>query len=110
MGLDGYFRFLFALTAVIVLIGLAAWAAKRLIPSLRAVNQGGVRRIGIVEVTTLDTRRRLVLLRRDDVEHLVILGPNSETVVERGIRRGFDAALASAARAGNDETPDEARP
>jgi hypothetical protein len=30
-------------------------------------------------------RRRLVLLRRDDVEHLVILSPTGETVVETGI-------------------------
>ena len=41
--------------------------------------------LALMEVTNLDARRRLVLLRRDDVEHLVILGPASETVVEKNI-------------------------
>ena len=34
----------------------------------------------------LDTRRRLVLVRRDDVEHLILLGAASETVIERNIK------------------------
>jgi hypothetical protein len=28
-----------------------------------------------------------MLIRRDDVEHLVIVGPGSETVIESGIKR-----------------------
>lgn len=46
---------------------------------------GQKRRLKIVESLTLDARRRLVLIRRDDREHLVILGPAGETVVESGI-------------------------
>ena len=33
-------------------------------------------------------RPPVVLVRRDDKEHLLMLGPGSETVVERGIDRG----------------------
>ena len=43
------------------------------------------RRLQIVESMGLDARRRLVLIRRDNREHLVILGPAGETVVETGI-------------------------
>ena len=46
---------------------------------------GQKRRLSVVEITPLDGRRRLVLLRRDDREHLVILGATGETVVETGI-------------------------
>ena len=35
--------------------------------------------------TAVDAKRRLVLVRRDDVEHLILLGPASDLVVERGI-------------------------
>ncbi len=46
---------------------------------------GQKRRLQIVETKMLDSRRRLLLIRRDDREHLVILGPAGETVVESGI-------------------------
>jgi flagellar protein FliO/FliZ len=45
----------------------------------------GKRRLKVVEFMTLDARRRLVLVRRDDKEHLLLLGPSSEVVVEAGI-------------------------
>ncbi len=45
-----------------------------------------LRRLGVVEVAAVDTRRRLVLVRRDDVEHLVLLGLNNDLVIESGIR------------------------
>jgi flagellar protein FliO/FliZ len=39
----------------------------------------------VVEVKTLDSRRKLVLLRRDGYEHLVLLGPSQDLLVEGGI-------------------------
>jgi flagellar protein FliO/FliZ len=44
----------------------------------------------------LGPRHRLILLRRDEVEHLVIVGPGSETVVESGIKRGTGESFATA--------------
>ena len=49
------------------------------------------RRLKIIESLPLDARRKAVLLRRDDREHLVILGTNSETVIETGIESRQDA-------------------
>ena len=39
-------------------------------------------RLALVEVMPIDAKRRLVLFRRDEVEHLVILGQTTETLVE----------------------------
>ena len=49
------------------------------------IKLGNKRRLSVVEVTAVDGRRRMVLVRRDDVEHLLLISPTSETVIERGI-------------------------
>jgi len=43
------------------------------------------RRLDIVEQSTLDGRRRLVLIRRDDVEHLIMTGGPVDVGIETGI-------------------------
>ena len=42
-------------------------------------------RLSIVDVEEVDGRRRLVLIRRDRVEHLVMIGGPSDLVIESGI-------------------------
>ncbi len=86
MDLDTYLRFVFALTFVIALIGVLAFAMKRYGLGGRMMRRvGGRRRLSVVEMTPLDGKRRLVLIRRDDREHLLVVGATGETVVERGI-------------------------
>lgn len=87
MDLYGYAKFVLALIFVLSLIGLMAVAARRWGFGLPQANirRGQPKRIGLVEVTALDAKRRLVLIKRDNVEHLVILGHDGETVVETGI-------------------------
>ena len=97
MPLDTYFRFLLALVFVLALIGGCAWLAKRFGFGIRTGgNALGIRgrkaRLGIVEVQSLDARRKLVLVRRDDVEHLIVLGASGETVVETNIRAAIPAS------------------
>ncbi len=41
----------------------------------------GSGRLQIVESTVVDARRRLVLVRRDDVEHLIMIGGPADLVV-----------------------------
>lgn len=43
-------------------------------------------RLAVMDATAVDTHRRLVLVRRDDVEHLILIGGHSDIVVERDIR------------------------
>ena len=43
------------------------------------------RRIDIVEQATIDAKRKLVLVRRDNVEHLLMTGGPVDIVIESGI-------------------------
>ena len=43
------------------------------------------RRLDVVEQTTIDGRRKLLLIRRDNVEHLVMTGGPTDVVLETGI-------------------------
>jgi flagellar protein FliO/FliZ len=79
-----------ALVFVLALIFLIAWVLRRFFSAGGA--RGGQmtgrrrsRRLGILEATQIGTRHRLVLVRRDDVEHLLLIGGSSELVVERSI-------------------------
>ncbi len=84
--MDGelYPRALLALLLVLGLILLCSWALRRYGSTGRFATRGQ-KRLGIVEVAALDARRRLVLVRRDDVEHLLLLGPTHDIVVESHI-------------------------
>lgn len=42
-------------------------------------------RIGVIEYAHVDGRRKLLLIRRDDVEHLVMTGGPVDVVIETGI-------------------------
>jgi flagellar protein FliO/FliZ len=86
MELDALIRMAAALGAVLGLVLLAAWAMRRFgLGGLAVPGPGQVKRLSIVEARPLDARRQLVLVRRDNVEHLLILSPSGETVVETGI-------------------------
>jgi flagellar protein FliO/FliZ len=98
MSIDTYLRFALALVFVLALIAGAAWLARRFGLGGRLAAAGGRRRLAILEVLPLDAKRRLVLLRRDGAEHLILLGATGDLVVERGIAappapRDFAAAL-----------------
>jgi len=87
MGWGSYAQTLLALVFVLALIGLLTIVARRFgfgspTPTIGHRNK----RVHIVEVTQLDARRRLVLVRRDDYEHLILLGHEHEQVIETGIR------------------------
>jgi len=77
-----------ALTVLFLVLALIfglAWLVRRFGWAGAPVRGARGRRLAVVEVAPIDMKRRLVLVRRDEIEHLVLLGPNSETVVERGI-------------------------
>jgi flagellar protein FliO/FliZ len=81
-----------AVLAVAVVAGAMLMRAKRPGASLLTTFSGRKpeRRLDIVEQANVDGRRRLVLIRRDDVEHLVMIGGPVDVVIETGIsaRRG----------------------
>lgn len=79
-------RALFALAITLGIIGLAAWAARRYAPQImaRLSAERGERRMTVVETLVLDPARRLVLVRIDDEERLLILGEGRELIEPRG--------------------------
>lgn len=74
-------RFGLALIAVLGLIGVLALLA-RLRLGAAGVARLGKRRISVIETTPIDGRTKLVLLRRDDREHLVAVHPGGVTPIE----------------------------
>jgi flagellar protein FliO/FliZ len=86
MSVNTYLQFALALAFVLALIAGLAWAVRRFGLFAQVLpTRGGKKRISVVEVAAVDAKRRLVLVRRDDREHLLLLGATSETVVETGI-------------------------
>jgi flagellar protein FliO/FliZ len=66
---------IFGLAVTLGLVGLAAYAARRWGPSgMFQLRPAGERRLAIVESLNLDPSRRLVLVRFDQEERLLLLG------------------------------------
>lgn len=88
--------------ALVVSLMLAfSWFLKRIGLSETSVLRGnGKRRLKVVEHLALDHRRRLVLVRCDAKEHLLVLGPGGETVVESGLPAIDDNVIDLAAQKG----------
>ena len=84
MDLIDYGRFLAALLFVLGLIALSAWLARRFRLGT-AATAGTARRLAVLETLPLDARRKLVLIRRDETEHLLLLGADGNRLVEGGI-------------------------
>ena len=80
--------FSLAIVIVSVVIGAAAWAMRRL-GSARAARGMPERlpRLAVSDYAKVDSRRQLVLVRRDNVEHLVMIGGPIDVVVEARIVR-----------------------
>jgi flagellar protein FliO/FliZ len=79
-----YMRFLLALASVIGMIALLAWCARRfrLGGFVGATLNSG--RLAVIETLPVDGRQRLVLIRRDHREHLLLLGQERSLVIESG--------------------------
>lgn len=94
-------RIVFALMAVIGMIGLAAIAARKLGLHNGVMSLGRARRLAVVETLAIDQRRRAAIIACDGREHLIILDASRVTVIERAIpaREAAEEADPIAARA-----------
>ncbi|EJT05456.1 flagellar biosynthetic protein FliO [Rhizobium sp. CCGE 510] len=103
-------RFLLAAGGVglaLLLLILVLWVVRNRAPS-PFVRGGRNRqpRLQVLDAAAVDTRRRLVLVRRDDVEHLIMIGGPSDIVIESRILPGAAEQPESA----NHPQPVEQRP
>lgn len=97
MDMATYYTFAAALIFVIALIVLIFWLLRRFgLGAGMGVHPGGGRRLRVRETLMVDAKHRLVLVRRDDVEHLLLLGPAGSTLVEDGIPAPEDEDPAAA--------------
>lgn len=81
-----YSKYLAALAFVLGLIALLGFIARRYHlfrgPS-GPVSRGG--RLGLIDTLSIDQKRKLILVRRDDHEHLLLLAPTGDRVIETEI-------------------------
>jgi flagellar biogenesis protein FliO len=86
-------RFFLAFLIVLGLIGAAAWAVRRFGSArLGGAVRGRQPRLAVIDYASIDARRRLILVRRDNVEHLVMIGGPTDVVVESNIVRAVAAS------------------
>ncbi|MEA2995796.1 MAG: flagellar protein FliO/FliZ [Alphaproteobacteria bacterium] len=90
-------RFFIAFVIVLALIGAAAYLVRRF--GATALNaavaaRGRQPRLAVIDAATIDGRRRLVLIRHDNVEHLVMIGGPTDVVIEPNIVRATATAPA----------------
>jgi len=77
---------------ILLLLAIFAWVLRK-ISGHNAQVEGSVRgrqpRLGIVDTFQLDRQRQLVIIHRDSVEHLLLLGGTNDIVVENSIVRSI---------------------
>ncbi len=86
-------RFFLAFLIVLGLIGVTAWAVRRFGASRLGGSsaRGRQPRLAVIDYASVDGRRRLILVRRDNVEHLLMIGGPTDVVVEPNIVRAVAA-------------------
>lgn len=87
MEIADYLRFIAALVFILGLIGACAWGARRfgLAEKLQGGGTTAGRRLAVVETMTIDMKRKLIMIRRDGCEHLIMVGGERDLLIESGI-------------------------
>ena len=99
-------RFFIAFLVVLGLIGLTAWLVRRFGANrLGGSSRGRQPRLAVIDAASVDGRRRLVLIRRDNIEHLLMIGGPSDVVIEPNIVRAVGAREVAREPARGAETP-----
>jgi hypothetical protein len=81
-------QFVITFAVVVVLAGVVFWLVRRYSNGgLGRIGRGRVPRLAVIDAVAVDGRRRLILVRRDNVEHLILVGGPSDVVVEQAILR-----------------------
>jgi hypothetical protein len=104
-----------AFGVVLGLIAMSTWALRRVGGSRLGVTtpRGRQPRLAVIDAAAVDTRRRLVLIRRDNVEHLIMIGGPTDVVVEQNIVRAVPVSTPrdhSAPRAPGADMPGAGHP
>lgn len=85
MDTPGYYLYSLSILGLVLgVILLGGWLLRRYGPAslARLTGRGGQPRLSISAVAALDPKRRLVIIRRDDVEHLLLVGGTQDLHLE----------------------------
>lgn len=77
------YRDMLVMTLGVIILATLALVLYRALRSTVRGRKGA--RLGISEYHEIDKSRRLILVRRDDVEHLILIGGPQDVVIESGI-------------------------
>ncbi len=77
---------IFVLALVLILIILIIWFFKFFNKITQSVSLANKRRLAIVDKIHIDQKRQIILLRRDNVEHLILIGGSNDLLIENNIK------------------------
>ncbi len=100
--LQSYFTMQTLIATLIILIAVIILILVYKLFNRRVRGRKG-QRLGITEFHEIDKTRRIVLVRRDDVEHLVMIGGNQDMVIESNIESGLTGNSSFSTRAQAEE-------
>jgi flagellar biogenesis protein FliO len=94
-------KFAIAFILVLGLIGITALILKRFGGGMPTSGGGRNRqpRLSVLDSAVVDSKRKLVLIRRDNSEHLLLIGGPTDVVVETNINRAGPVTSAGRSRA-----------
>jgi hypothetical protein len=75
-------KFLIAFVVALAMLGVVGYLIRRF-----SGPRGRQPRLAVINAASIDGRRRLVLVQRDDVEHLLLIGGPTDVVIESNIDR-----------------------
>jgi len=76
---------LLALIIIIVLIFFVVWLLKLIFRASVTIAGGRKRRLAMVDSLAIDNKRNIILIRRDNVEHLIMVSNTGELLIEGSI-------------------------
>jgi flagellar protein FliO/FliZ len=86
-------QFLLSFLIILGVIGGIWWTVRRFGSGrLGTSTRGRQPRLAVIDYASVDNRRRLILVRRDNIEHLLMIGGPTDIVVEPNIVRAVSAA------------------
>ena len=83
--------------ALVILVLVLIFLKRRNSPLFIKGGKSREPRLMVLDAAAVDPRRRLVLIRRDDVEHLIMIGGPTDIVIESGITDRLKAATSRSA-------------
>jgi flagellar protein FliO/FliZ len=75
----------FALGIVLVLIVIGLWLLKLVSSAGQRLSRLNEKRLQVLETATVDGKRKVMIIRRDNVEHVIMTGGPQDLVIETGI-------------------------